>query len=187
MNIVSIIVSFLGGSFFGVVIKAISDHLTRKAQKEINSMQLKEKQQEIQLEWDNELRKLLGSYISHCYELNRMLKALNQGKSKLEDMNKSNSYEERIKLSEEAKKNIDAFTPEEVDKILKELSEIQSQITMYLFKEEPYSNAIRIALKGMNDKLMSLDADNSAELNVIIDTARNYFRNQWTITNEVIG
>ena len=34
---------------------------------------------------------------------------------------------------------------------------------------------------------MSLDADNNAELNVIIDTARNYFRNQWTITNEVIG
>ncbi len=187
MNIVSIIVSFFSGSLFGVIAKAISDYLTRKAQKEMNTMQLKEKQQEIQLEWDNELRKLLGSYINHCYELNRILEALNQGNSKLDAMKKSNSYEERIKLSEEAKKNIDAFTPEEVDKLLKELSEIQSQITMYLFKEEPYSNAIRIALKGMNDKLMSLDANNNAELNVIIDTARNYFRNQWTITNEVIG
>lgn len=148
-------------------------------------MQLKEKQQEIQLEWDNELRKLLGSYISHCYELNRMLKALDQGNSKLEALKKSNSYEERIRLSEEAKKNIDSFTPKEVDKLLKELSEIQSQITMYLFKEEPYSNAIRIALKGMNDKLMSLDADNNAELNTIIDTARNYFRHQWEIANKV--
>lgn len=186
MNIVSIIVSFLGGSFFGVMIKAVSDYLSRKNQKEINNMQLKEKQQEIQLEWDNELRKLLGSYISHCYELNRMLKALDQGNSKLEALKKSNSYEERIRLSEEAKKNISSFTPEEVDKLLKELSEIQSQITMYLFKDEPYSNAIRIALKGMNDKLMSLDANNNTELNVIIDTARNYFRNQWTITNEVI-
>lgn len=41
MNIVSIIVSFLGGSFFGVMVKAISDYLTRKSQEEINKMQLK--------------------------------------------------------------------------------------------------------------------------------------------------
>ena len=104
MNIVSIIVSFFSGSLFGVIAKAISDYLTRKAQKEMNTMQLKEKQQEIQLEWDNELRKLLGSYINHCYELNRILEALNQGNSKLDAMKKSNSYEERIKLSKELKK-----------------------------------------------------------------------------------
>lgn len=185
MNIVSIIVSFFSGSLFGVIAKAISDYLTRKAQKEMNTMQLKEKQQEIQLEWDNELRKLLGSYINHCYELNRILEALNQGNSKLDAMKKSNSYEERIKLSKELKKSIESFTPEEADNALKELNEIHSQILMYLFSDDAYSNAIIDALKAMGDKLTRLDSDNIKELNIVIGTARNYFKHQWMITNEI--
>lgn len=185
MNIVSIIVSFLGGSFFGVMVKAISDYLTRKSQEEINKMQLKEKQQEIQLEWDNELRKLLGSYISHCYKVNSIIDTLKRGKAKLKDMDNAGSYEEQLKLSKEAKKNIEAFTPEEVDDLLKELTEIQAQIKMYLFHDDPYAVAILISIQKMNDKLMKLDNDNIKDLNVIITAARNYFRHQWEITNKV--
>lgn len=187
MNIVSTIVSFLGGSFFGVLIKVISDHLTRKNQKEINSMQLKEKQQEIQLEWDNELRKLLGSYISYCYKLNHIIDILNKGKIKLRAMESASSNKELLQMMEQAKENIEAFSPEDVDDLIKELTGICAQIKMYLFQDDPYAVAILVSIEEMNNKLMKLDTDNIKELNVVITAAREYFKHQWVITDKVIS